>query len=168
MKDSTPTPRQVAVAFIVATRQVHHQSTPHVLVVSSRKHKGKFVLPKGGIEQDELAQEAAEREAWEEAGLILGQAMHLDHVATLADSKPHQSSPTQDSTHSDFVTSTMYHVELFVVQDIETSLASDWPEANQRQRQWITGWQQLKDVCCWGRRQDVMTQAIDMVKSRLQ
>lgn len=49
------------------------QSTPdspghhtHVLVTSSSRHPDRFVLPKGGWEQDESAEHAALREGWEE------------------------------------------------------------------------------------------------------
>jgi len=39
-----------------------------VLVIASSRNKG-WVLPKGGWETDEEADEAAKREAWEEAGI---------------------------------------------------------------------------------------------------
>lgn len=38
----------------------------HVLVTSSSRHPNKFVLPKGGWEQDESPEDAALREGWEE------------------------------------------------------------------------------------------------------
>src|SRR5579862_6271016 len=41
----------------------HHT---HVLVTSSSRHPDRFVLPKGGWEQDETAEQAALREGWEE------------------------------------------------------------------------------------------------------
>src|ERR1700738_551945 len=41
----------------------HHT---HVLVTSSSRHPERFVLPKGGWEQDESAEHAALREGWEE------------------------------------------------------------------------------------------------------
>ncbi|CEG68191.1 hypothetical protein RMATCC62417_04502 [Rhizopus microsporus] len=40
-----------------------------VLLISSRKKKNAWVLPKGGWEQDETQQHAAQRETWEEAGI---------------------------------------------------------------------------------------------------
>lgn len=40
-----------------------------VCLVSSRKHDGKFVLPKGGVEKGEESREAALREMWEEGEL---------------------------------------------------------------------------------------------------
>ena len=38
----------------------------HVLVTSSSRHPNHFVLPKGGWEQDESAEQSALREGWEE------------------------------------------------------------------------------------------------------
>ncbi|GAA5808055.1 hypothetical protein MFLAVUS_001437 [Mucor flavus] len=40
-----------------------------ILLISSRKNKNAWVLPKGGWEQDETQKHAAERETWEEAGI---------------------------------------------------------------------------------------------------
>ncbi|KAK4055162.1 hypothetical protein OIV83_000442 [Microbotryomycetes sp. JL201] len=165
MTDSAQ-PRQVAVALVVSSASL--KSTPRFLVVGSRKHTGKFVLPKGGIEDGETAQEAAERESWEEAGLKLGQALHLDHLTTLSDSKPHKSSPAQDPKDSAFVSSTIYNFELFVVQAEDDALAEDWPEKEERTRRWVDGWRELEDACCWGRREDVMREAIRIAQSRLQ
>ena len=41
------------------------------LLVSSHNTKGKWVLPKGGWEVDETAEEAATRETFEEAGVVV-------------------------------------------------------------------------------------------------
>lgn len=40
-----------------------------ICLVSSRKHEGKFVLPKGGAEKGEVERESAIRELWEEGKL---------------------------------------------------------------------------------------------------
>ncbi|KAI8885093.1 hypothetical protein K501DRAFT_246753 [Backusella circina FSU 941] len=40
-----------------------------VLLISSRKKEGAWVLPKGGWEKDETQKHAAQRETWEEAGI---------------------------------------------------------------------------------------------------
>ncbi|CAO3638350.1 unnamed protein product [Cunninghamella blakesleeana] len=40
-----------------------------ILLISSSKHKGRFVIPKGGWEEDETQAQAAVRETWEEAGI---------------------------------------------------------------------------------------------------
>jgi diphosphoinositol-polyphosphate diphosphatase len=46
----------------------HHT---HVLVTSSSRHPDRFVLPKGGWEQDETAEQSALREGWEEGNFAL-------------------------------------------------------------------------------------------------
>jgi diphosphoinositol-polyphosphate diphosphatase len=43
----------------------------HVLVISSSRHPDRFVLPKGGWEQDESAEQSAVREGWEEGMQLL-------------------------------------------------------------------------------------------------
>ncbi|CAO3615712.1 unnamed protein product [Cunninghamella echinulata] len=40
-----------------------------ILLISSSKHEGRFVIPKGGWEEDETQAQAALRETWEEAGI---------------------------------------------------------------------------------------------------
>lgn len=179
-----PSPRQVAVSLIVLSDGLH--SDPSFLVVSSRKHLDplKWVLPKGGIEDGESAEEAAAREAWEEgecpfllcealadqnkivAGLILGQGMHLTHLTTLPDGKPHSKSPTADTSSPSFIPSTTYAFELFTVSSAE-ALAAEWPEKEERQRKWVKGWEELEKTICWGRREEVMKKAIEEAKQRL-
>lgn len=46
----------------------HHT---HVLVTSSSRHPDRYVLPKGGWEQDESAELSALREGWEEGTIHL-------------------------------------------------------------------------------------------------
>lgn len=65
---STARPRRVAVAFIVHSTSVK-SAEPSFLIVSSRKHAGKAVLPKGGIESGETSAQAALRESHEEGEL---------------------------------------------------------------------------------------------------
>jgi diphosphoinositol-polyphosphate diphosphatase len=43
----------------------------HVLVTSSSRHPERFVLPKGGWESDESAEQSALREGWEEGMFTL-------------------------------------------------------------------------------------------------
>ncbi|CAI4212549.1 unnamed protein product [Parascedosporium putredinis] len=55
----------------------------YVLLIQSARRKG-WVLPKGGWESDEECTEAAEREAWEEAGIIDGsKALYRFYEATV-------------------------------------------------------------------------------------
>ncbi|GAA5975093.1 hypothetical protein JCM11641_000030 [Rhodosporidiobolus odoratus] len=125
-------PRRVAVALILlpppsststsstslTTTRTTQQATlsePTFLLVSSRKKQNLYVLPKGGIEVGESPRQAAEREAWEEAGLELGSATHLTHLLTSHDPSPHILSPTTDTTSASFVPSCEYSFELFLL-----------------------------------------------------
>ncbi|GAA6010218.1 hypothetical protein JCM10207_005672 [Rhodosporidiobolus poonsookiae] len=109
-------PRRVAVAVAFQLPLAGAPpSEPVFLLVSSRKKDNRYVFPKGGIEQGETAAEAAEREAWEEAGLEIGTAQHLAHLLTLYDPSPHILSPTSDPTSPSFVPSCEYSFELFLL-----------------------------------------------------
>ncbi|GAA6040961.1 hypothetical protein JCM8097_000513 [Rhodosporidiobolus ruineniae] len=117
-------PRKVAVAIAAVLPSPSPSSSssssssppePTLLLVASRKKHDRYVFPKGGIEQGESPAEAAEREAWEEAGLQLGAATHLTHLLTLHDPSPHILSPTQDPSSPSFVPSCEYSFELFVL-----------------------------------------------------
>lgn len=176
---TSPKPRQVAVALVVLSDGLH--SSPQFLVVSSRKHKVpelKWVLPKGGIEEGETASEAAEREAWEEgssrrsfalrfltlvvaAGLISGGAMHLTHLITLPDSKAHPK-----STSAAFIPSTEYSFELFTCSSADV-LEAEWLEKDERQRKWVSGWDELEKTIAWGRREETMRLALAEARKRL-
>ena len=61
-------PRRVAVALAIDYDE-NRTDRALVMLVRSRKHSDKWVVPKGGIEKGESAREAAARELWEEAGV---------------------------------------------------------------------------------------------------
>lgn len=78
-------PRMVAVAIPCQSKAgVAQAATPHdilVCLVSSRKHSGKFVLPKGGVEEGEDTYQAAVRELWEEGECqVLGVSRHFTQL----------------------------------------------------------------------------------------
>ncbi|KAI0470921.1 hypothetical protein GGR56DRAFT_658218 [Xylariaceae sp. FL0804] len=55
-----------------------------ILLIQSTRRKG-WILPKGGWESDEECTDAAKREAWEEAGIII----QIDYdLGDVADSRP--------------------------------------------------------------------------------
>ncbi|KAI5477031.1 NUDIX hydrolase domain containing protein [Pseudohyphozyma bogoriensis] len=159
-----PKPRKVAVAIIICSESI--KAEPQFLLVSSRKHDA-YVLPKGGIEEGETAAEAAERESWEEAGLIQGSATHLSHICEIPDPSPHNKSPSKDPSDSSFVPQTVYHFELFLLSGAPT-LADDWPEKDERKdRKWVKGWDALEKEVDWGRRAEVMLKATRLARERM-
>ncbi|TLS25362.1 hypothetical protein PpBr36_07171 [Pyricularia pennisetigena] len=109
----------------------------YVLLTQSTRRKG-WVLPKGGWETDEECTEAAQREAWEEAGILvtidydLGQ---IEETRVKTSSKSGKSGKREKA---------IYHFYEATV----TSEEQDWPEKDKRQRKWMTfldAWESLKD-----------------------
>ncbi|KAI0013271.1 NUDIX hydrolase domain-like protein [Xylariaceae sp. FL0662B] len=102
----------------------------YVLLIQSTRRKG-WVLPKGGWESDEECTEAAEREAWEEAGITI----RIDYdLGEVIDSRP----PKKLS--KDAPKSLYRFYEATVLTEEE-----DWPEKHKRERQWFT-FSQAKEV----------------------
>lgn len=91
-----------------------------VLLIQSTRRKG-WVLPKGGWESDETCQEAASREAWEEAGI----SVQIDYdLGTIEESRPGKSKKEPSTYH--------------FFQGTVLSEFADWPEKEKRERQWFT------------------------------
>ncbi|KAJ3298052.1 hypothetical protein BCR33DRAFT_421988 [Rhizoclosmatium globosum] len=94
-----------------------------IVMVSSAKRVGDFILPKGGAETDETAPQSAIREAFEEAG-IRG-TLRPNCLCSFRNEKVNKETglPTSE-----------FH---FYIMDV-TSLESDWPEAALRTRATFT------------------------------
>ena len=94
-----------------------------VLLIQSTRHLG-WVLPKGGWETDEATQEeAAKREAWEEAGVVVEVSRDLGAIAEQR--KPEQM--TEQAPKA------AYHFfEATVVEEKD-----EWPESHKRRRKWM-------------------------------
>ncbi|KAK0352749.1 hypothetical protein LTR91_022570 [Friedmanniomyces endolithicus] len=96
-----------------------------VLLIQSSARKG-WVLPKGGWETDESQQEAACREAWEEAGIeckIEKDLGEIEEKRTEAQIKKYGASAPR----------ALYRFFEVVVKEEKSS----WPEAHKRDRQWM-------------------------------
>ncbi|KAF1989083.1 hypothetical protein K402DRAFT_327504 [Aulographum hederae CBS 113979] len=95
----------------------------YVLLIQSTR-RGGWVLPKGGWETDEAtAQDAAVREAWEEAGIICRVTYDLGEIPEYR--KASQLSATAPKAKYHFYEATVERME------------SQWPEAHKRSRQWF-------------------------------
>ena len=115
------------VAGVVA---LSSDKTKVLLIQSTRR--GGWVLPKGGWETDEgTQQEAAKREAWEEAGIICSIQRDLGKIP---DVRP----ASQLSTSAPKAIYQFYEVSV----DKEES---QWPEMHKRGRSWM-GFQEAKQA----------------------
>ncbi|CAG9944163.1 hypothetical protein V2G26_015914 [Clonostachys chloroleuca] len=92
----------------------------YVLLIQSTRRKG-WVLPKGGWESDETCEQAASREAWEEAGI----SIQIDfNLSTIEEKRARKSSKDR----------AVYHFyQATVLQEYD-----EWPERHKRERQWFT------------------------------
>jgi diphosphoinositol-polyphosphate diphosphatase len=101
----------------------------YVLLVQSNSGRS-WVLPKGGWETDEAtAEEAACREAWEEAGARCTVAYDLGVVI---DSRKLNGKDKDKEGNSKV--KALYHWFEVMVDKLE----STWPEVNKRNRTWMT------------------------------
>ncbi|KAI8050238.1 NUDIX hydrolase domain-like protein [Syncephalis plumigaleata] len=95
-------------------------NTKQVLLVSSRSSPDRWILPKGGWESDETKQRSAEREAWEEAGVVGEIVNEIGVWNTFSKKKP-------DKAKAQFTV-----FEMKVTKSHDT-----WPEQSFRKRQWF-------------------------------
>ncbi|CAO3647843.1 unnamed protein product [Mucor fragilis] len=94
-------------------------TTNKVLIISSSKHTGVWVLPKGGWESDETKEQSAERETYEEGGV-------RGHIKGFVGS-------FLDYNSYGEVKGNVWFYE-FEVQEI----LDNWPEKHFRQRKWCS------------------------------
>ncbi|CAO3693545.1 unnamed protein product [Rhizopus stolonifer] len=90
-----------------------------ILLISSRKKLGSWVIPKGGWEQDETQEHAALRETWEEAGI---KGRIISHLGVFAERSKKKGIKAQHW---------IYELEVEKVK-------KKYPERNKRERQWFT------------------------------
>lgn len=93
-----------------------------VLLIQSTR-RGGWVLPKGGWETDEAIQEAACREAWEEAGIESTVTKDLGKI-------PDRRAPNELTPNAP--RAMFYFFEVSVKKE-----ANEWPEKHKRGRQWM-------------------------------
>lgn len=102
---------------------------PQVLLVTS-KGRGRWVLPKGHIDAHETAVDAAQREAYEEAGI----------KGKIADTHIGKFSYQKHDEPDDVI----FIVKVFPMRVSE--ILDSWPESDLRQRAWMSFQNAAKDV----------------------
>ena len=95
-----------------------------VLLIQSTR-RGGWVLPKGGWETDEdTVEEAAKREAWEEAGVIVSITKDLGYIYD-------HRQPSEITAHAP---KAKYQFFEAIVDEEK----AEWPEKSKRGRKWMT------------------------------
>lgn len=107
-----------------------------VIMILSSVHKGKWVLPKGGIELDEGDDFviSAARETWEEAGC---EGMISGKLPVVYDSRGMKAPIVKEGVDFDpekIIPKSEFHFYEMVVKELST----EWPEQHQRERRWCT------------------------------
>lgn len=92
----------------------------HVLLVRAARKPG-WILPKGGWESDESCEQAATREAWEEAGI----AVRIDYTLGTIDRKRPGKAVHKRAT-------VYYFHQATVLEQYQ-----EWPEVHKRERKWF-------------------------------
>lgn len=101
----------------------------YVLLIQSTRRKG-WVLPKGGWESDETCEQAASREAWEEAGITV----QIDYtLGTIDEKRPNKAAAKDRAVY--------YFYQATVLEQYDT-----WPEAHKRERKWFTYSQAMEQL----------------------
>ncbi|KAL1571367.1 Nudix hydrolase domain-containing protein [Candida albicans] len=119
-------------ARIVAGCMCLNETKDKIIMISSSKHKNRWIVPKGGNELDESELETAVRENWEEAGV---EGIIIKKLPVVLDSRGSQAPVIKGEFDPDVATpkSEFHFFELQVDQ-----LSTSWPEMKKRQRRWCT------------------------------
>ncbi|EMG47981.1 DDP1 Diphosphoinositol polyphosphate phosphohydrolase DDP1 [Candida maltosa Xu316] len=119
-------------ARIVAGCICMNETKDKIIMISSSKHKDRWILPKGGNELDETELETAVRETWEEAGV---EGIIIKKLPVVLDSRGSKAPVIKGEFNPDIATpkSEFHFFELQV-----DKLSTEWPEMKKRQRRWCT------------------------------
>lgn len=115
-------------ARLVAGCLILNDTQDKVLMISSTKHKDRWVLPKGGVEIDECDNfvKSAQRETWEEAG-VTGRI--LKKLPIVQDHRA-----AGGAVEGQFIPKSEYHFYEMAIEE----LAKEWPEMEMRDRKWCS------------------------------
>ncbi|OAD70714.1 hypothetical protein PHYBLDRAFT_182270 [Phycomyces blakesleeanus NRRL 1555(-)] len=111
-------------------------STGRIMLISSSKHKGVWVIPKGGWENDETQIEAAMRETYEEG---------KTHIHNFFLSFFHTRTPGVHGTVTGFVGTFFDYLfngdpktQFWIYELKVNEILDQWPEHYKRERRWFT------------------------------
>ncbi|ODQ67924.1 hypothetical protein NADFUDRAFT_48584 [Nadsonia fulvescens var. elongata DSM 6958] len=127
-------------ARMVAGTIALNQDRSKVLMVSSQAHKDRWVLPKGGIETDEVEDpsKSAVRETWEEAGVTGHIVKSLGVIEDVRPPKTWIGNDIIGATRTWPPRSEFHFFELMVEKEEDV-----WPESSERKRKWA-GFQEAR------------------------
>lgn len=118
-------------ARIVAGCICLNETKDKVIMISSSKHKDRWIMPKGGNELDELELETAVRETWEEAGV---EGIIIKKLPVVMDSRGQKAPVIKGDFDSDHIPKSEFHFFELQVEQLSTT----WPEMKKRERRWCT------------------------------
>jgi diphosphoinositol-polyphosphate diphosphatase len=125
--------KQTGARVVAGTVVLNHDKTK-VLMVSATKQTDRWVLPKGGVELDEIDDhsQSAIRETWEEAGVI-GKITNC--LGVIEDARPPKTwANKQNNGGSTWPPRSEFH---FYEMEFEKA-ESVYPESSTRTRKWVT------------------------------
>ncbi|CDK26298.1 unnamed protein product [Kuraishia capsulata CBS 1993] len=120
------------VAGCIALSEDKHK----VIMITSSKHTNRWILPKGGVEKDEITDysKAAERETWEEAGVLGVVTRELMVVHDFRFKGKKKGLNVDTIIDGESIPKSEFHFYEMTVEELATS----WPEGNNRSRRWCT------------------------------
>lgn len=146
--------RLVAGIVPLSSNKTHpgYPERKYILCISSTNNKQSWVLPKGGWEIDELIEEAALREAWEEAGIV---GKITSSLGVVHDPRPPKTTQRevkyvmQNDHPYMFQDSCISPRAIFQYFELDVErLEDEYPEMNKRTRKWMT-YSEAKEALAW-------------------
>ncbi|VVT56288.1 uncharacterized protein SAPINGB_P004934 [Magnusiomyces paraingens] len=118
-------------ARVVAGTVIVDSANKKVLLVSSTSHRDKFILPKGGVEKDEINDYAATalRETWEEAGVTGTLGIKLGPPILKLITHPKILAELPEPKAFPYTEFHFYELEFGKLEPV-------WPEGDKRDRVW--------------------------------
>lgn len=103
-----------------------------VIMIQSTSSRKEWILPKGGIEMDEVDfRSTARRETWEESGVVGEIERYLGKIESTRPSKKCEGAEEDNKKALNFLEFYFYEMRV-------TELADEYPEKHKRRRKWFT------------------------------